>query len=318
MAERWLLADLGGTHTRVGLATGGTLDTESLRRYSHDRFDGLEAVLRTYLAEQGSPSITTICAGVAGPVRAGAAQLTNHDWHINSATLAEALGAKSCHLLNDLQAQAHALDDLPAAALTPLFPGATPPHGTTRLVIGLGTGSNVAVAHRIGDQLFVPPAEAGHASLPFASGLQADLLAFLEAGHPHLPMESALSGPGLSTIHRFVSGQVLSPREVLAAQQAGDPAAAETLGLFVRLLGQVTGDLALAYLPAGGIFFIGGLARAVAPLLAPLGFFESFTAKGPYAPILRDMPVSLITDDNAALLGCAHHLRQSLARPQGA
>lgn len=315
MAERWLLADLGGTHSRVGLATGGALDARSLRRYRHARFDGFEAVLHAYLAEQGSPEIHALCAGVAGPVRAGAARLTNHSWQIDSAALRAAFGVSTCLLLNDLQAQAYALDDLPGTSVTPLFPGASsPPPEAARLVIGLGTGSNVAVAHHVAGRLFVPPAESGHASLPFASGAQARLLACLETLQPHRPMESALSGPGLSHIHRFVTGRSLPPQDILAAYHAGEPGAAETLGLFVPLLGQVAGDLALAHLPMGGVFLIGGLARAVAPLLAPLGFLARFTAKGPYAPILHDIPVSLITDDNAALLGCARHLGQSLSR----
>lgn len=310
MAERWLLADFGGTHTRVGLAQNGRLAAQSVTRFRNDGFDGPQALLHAYLADQGSPAIAAICAGVAGPVRSGIAQLTNHRWQVNGAALAADLGARSCHLLNDLQAQAYALDDLPDTAITPLFPGTPPPPGATRLVIGMGTGSNVAVAHRIGPDLFVPPAESGHAGLPFASGIQADLLAWLETLHPHNPMEKALSGPGLSNIHRFVTGRSLTPRDILAAYDADDADAARTLRLFVQLLGQVAGDLALAHLPMGGVFFIGGLARAVAPLLAPLGFLDRFTAKGPYTPILQDIPVSLITDDTAALLGCARALRQ--------
>lgn len=86
--------------------------------------------------------------------------------------------------------------------------------------------------------------------------------------------------------------------------------ATATLTAFVRLLGTVLGDLALNHLPMGGIYLIGGTARAVAPYLLPLGFADSFTAKGPYSALMREMPLNLITDDNAALLGCARYLRQ--------
>ena len=77
-------------------------------------------------------------------------------------------------------------------------------------------------------------------------------------------------------------------------------------------MGTVMGNLALTHMTTGGVFLIGGAARMVASHLLPLGFPEYFTAKGPYTPILQAMPLTLITDDHAALSGCARYLRQNL------
>lgn len=314
MAELWLLADLGGTRTRTGLASRDRLLAGSVRSYRNADFSGLVPLLRTYLEALAPGPVTALCAGVAGPVRDGRAQLTNHSWQVDSAVLARATGAGRAMLINDLQAQAYALDDLPPHSVTPLFPGAaTPPPDAARLVMGLGTGCNIAVAHRGPAGLFVPPAESGHASLPFCDGQLGDLVAHLGTIQPHRPVEAALSGPGLGHIHRWLGGADPAPERIIAAHSAGDPLATRALRLFARLLGKVAGDFCLAHLPMGGLYLIGGTARAVGPYLHDLGFLPEFVAKGPYEDILRDIPVSLITDDTAALRGCARCLRQCVS-----
>lgn len=310
MSERWLLADLGGTNTRVGLAGPKGVHKNSVQSFRNVDFAGLDEVLASYLLAEQPGGISAVCAGVAGPVRNGAAQLTNRDWFIDPVTLRKVCGAGHVHLLNDLQAQGYALNDLPGQSVTPLFHGAAAEDSTSRLVLGLGTGSNVAVVHHTAAGLFVPPAESGHASLPFADGKLADLVKHLGQVQAHRPMESALSGPGLVNIYRWLGGRADAPEAILSGHAAGSSTACEAVELFCLLLGQVAGDLALAHLPMGGLYLIGGMARAVAPVLAQTGFHHAFSAKGPYRAILEDIPISLITDDNAALLGCARYLRQ--------
>ena len=311
MADAWLLADVGGTTTRVGLARGGRLDLGSTDSFRNAAFSGLSKIIDQYLARHPIPP-SALCAGVAGPVRGSAAQLTNLDWFIDSADLAKVTGARDIHLINDLTAQGYALDDLAPDTITPLVTGVTPPPASARMVMGLGTGSNIAVVHRTPQGLFVPPAEAGHSSLPQYDGSIGALIAGLAGKDAHRPLEALLSGPGLTRIHAHLSGDTLTPAQIIAAHLAGDAGACASLTAFARLLGTVLGNLALNHLPMGGIYLIGGTARAVAPFLLPLGFAETFTAKGPYRHIIREISVSLITDDNAALRGCARHLRQCL------
>ncbi|WP_101068699.1 glucokinase [Roseovarius salinarum] len=304
-----LVADVGGTHTRLGLARGGRLVEGSQVVRANAGHGGLAEMIADYLLAVGTGPPAAICAGVAGPVRGDAVQMTNLDWRIEAAALARATGAGRVVLLNDLQAQAHALDDLPEGAVTVLRPGAGVADDARRLVLGLGTSCNVAVAHRLGTGLFVPPAESGHAGLPHCTGALGQLIDHLAQEAPHRPVDAALSGPGLARIHRWLGGQGCDARAVVAAHAAGtDPRATRALALFAELLGRVAGDLALAHLPMGGIHLIGGAARAVAPHLMPLGFEAAFTAKGPYAGLVAEIPVALVADDAAALRGCARHL----------
>lgn len=313
MGNRHLLADVGGTHARIGLTNAqGRVCHDSTRRYCNADFSGLAAVLARYLDDLGCPAVEGLCAGVAGPVAADGAQLTNLDWFIAADDLRQATGAAQVHLLNDLQAQAYALDDLEDAALVPVLPGRAQTDGA-RLVLGLGTGCNVAVAHRIGDDLFVPPAESGHTGLPHGDAQINALIDHLSQSHPHKPIEAALSGPGLLRVHHWLGGTAADIGDITAQQPQGpDATATETLCLFTRLLGTVAGDMCLHHMATGGLYLIGGVARAVAPHLAGSGLRASYVAKGPYRDIVQDIPITLITDDNAALKGCARYLRQIL------
>lgn len=100
-----VVADIGGTNTRVALADGRQLLDNTIRRYRNSDFPGLESVLRKYVADEDDVDAQAACVAVAGPVRDGRATLTNLDWTIDAATLARATQSENVAILNDLQAQ---------------------------------------------------------------------------------------------------------------------------------------------------------------------------------------------------------------------
>jgi len=315
-----LLADIGGTNTRVALARGTALLPETIRRYRNADYPGLETVLSAFLAEEGNPDCAGACVAAAGPVRDGVANLTNLDWTIDAETVARAARAETVAVLNDLQAQGHALGHLDAAALTTLVEGPEAGSQATRLVIGLGTGFNCAPVYEAPGGRFVPPAEAGHANLPIRTLEELDLCRELETVHGFPSVEEVLSGRGLAHTYGWLARRAGQPREVssaevFAALEAGeDPLAEETMRLFVKILGTVTGNLSLIHLPFGGIYLIGGLARAVTPWLGRFGYAEAMRDKGRFAGFMKNFGVHVIEDDYAALTGCAHHLAARLPR----
>ena len=160
-----LVADVGGTNTRVALADGRAILPDSVRRYANAEFPGLETVLRRYIEDEDGIDPRAACVAVAGPVRDGRATLTNRDWAIDRATLARATGAETAAILNDLQAQGHALGHLGRDSTETVIDGPDLP-GETRLVIGVGTGFNAAAVIDTASGRLVPAAEAGHANLP--------------------------------------------------------------------------------------------------------------------------------------------------------
>lgn len=309
-----LVADIGGTNTRVALAEGPRLRPATIRRYRNLEFPGLETVLRRYLEEEGGVDCAGACVAAAGPVRDGVAHMTNLDWTIDPAMLARATGAERVAILNDLQAQGHALGALAPESLRPIIKGPEAGPHASKLVIGAGTGFNAAPVHEAPGGRIVAASECGHINMPIRTAADLRLAQFVETAHGFPGVEDVLSGRGLERLYTWVSDETGAPgeksaAEIMAALDDGtDPLALETARLYVRLFGAEVGNLALTHLPFGGIFLIGGVARAFTAHLGPLGFSEAFRDKGRFAGFMQNFPVWIIEDDYAALTGCAAYL----------
>ena len=312
-----LVADVGGTNTRVAMARGCTILPDSIRRYTNRDHANLAPVLRRYREEQGGATPLGACVAVAGPVSDGRAELTNLDWSIDTKRLVQATGARDGAILNDLQAQGHALGYLDQSAVRTIIqaPPTSPARDIgARLVIGVGTGFNAAPVHQLSSGRFVPPCEAGHANLPVRTEAELRLCNFVSTAHGFPAVEDVLSGRGLEQVYRWLSSEAGADEEYLAAEIMArvdsDPRAEAAVIQFVRILGTVAGNLSLIHLPLGGVFLVGGVARAMGSYLLHSCFAEAFRDKGRFAGFMANFPVSLIEDDFAALVGCAAHLRE--------
>lgn len=295
-AKLHLVADVGGTNCRLALADAGGVRVDTARRFRNDDHDSFAALARIYLADQ--PPVASAAVAIAGPVGKGWGRLTNRDWHFDGVELARDLSLEAVHLLNDLEALGHAIAVLPEASLRYLS-GTAAEDEPQSVVIGLGTGFNVSVAHGPSGVVFA--AEMGHAALPqpVASIIRhevSDMGAFDTVEH-------LLSGKGLAKLHTGRTGHSCKPEEVADAEGG-----AETQAIMARALGALVREVAYLYLPEGGIYFNGSLARTLLGpettdlVLAPLQNDDSFHGR------MARMPMYLLTDDASALHGCARYL----------
>ncbi len=310
-----LVADIGGTNTRLALARGTALLPDTIAKCANRDHADLPSLIRGYLGGQGGTACAGACIAVAGPVHDGVGELTNLDWTIDRETLARATGAGHVAIVNDLQAQGHALGHLDPASLTALLDRPTPPpENGTRLVIGIGTGFNIAVVHECGGERLVPPSETGHSTLPVHNGEDLELFAHLSERRGFASIEDVLSGRGLERLFAWHAGRAGDARRPDAAAvmqligQGDDEIARRTAAALARTLGNVAGNLALIHLPFGGIYLAGGVARAFAPYLNRYGFSAAFRDKGRFSDYMDQFSLSVIENDWAALIGCAHHL----------
>ncbi|MBL4812800.1 MAG: glucokinase [Rhodobacteraceae bacterium] len=313
-----LVADIGGTNTRVALAEGREIVPGTIRRYENAKFPGLETVLRRYIEEENDVDPIAACVAVAGPVRDGRATMTNLNWSIDRGVLKRATKAETVSILNDLQAQGHALGHIEEKNLRTILPFQNASPNAARLVIGVGTGFNAAQVFEAESGRLVPPSESGHVNLPVQTDADMRLCNYVATAHGFPAVEDVLSGRGLERIYSWLGNEAKEPAEssakdiMAACANGSDPRAVETAKVFVRMLGIVTGNLALIQLPFGGVFFVGGVARAIAPYLADFGFAEAFRDKGRFAGFMGNFGVAVIEDDYAALTGSAAHLHSML------
>ena len=309
-----LVADIGGTNTRVALAHGKDILPETIRRYSNSEFPGLESVLRRYIEDEDNVDPIAACVAVAGPVRDGQATMTNLDWTIDKLTLTRATSAETVAILNDLQAQGHALGHIDPANIQTVLAGTAAPQNAAKLVVGVGTGFNAAPVFDLEHGRVVPPSESGHANLPIRNEKELRLCQYVSTAHGFPAVEDVLSGRGLERAYGFLGHEANDPRELSAkdimdaCDSGSDPRAIEAAQLFTRILGTVCGNLSLIQLPFGGVYLVGGVARAISAHLTEYGFGDAFRDKGRFAGFMGNFAVHVVHDDYAALTGSAAHL----------
>ncbi|NDW52404.1 glucokinase [Aliiroseovarius sp. PrR006] len=315
MPHHSIVADVGGTNTRVAIARDGQVLPDSIRKFANAGHDSLTDILSAYRNSHDTVMFEQAAVAIAGPVRDGEGRLTNLDWSIDCPSLTQATGAPDAHVLNDLQAQAHAVGSLDPAKVEIIRSGQNASPEAAHLVVGIGTGFNSAVAYHTSGGRLVPPAESGHATLPVSTADQLAFAQYLRSRFSHAAIEDALSGRGLGHCHDWLCHRAGQPIGVKSAQvfadaEAGNDKAKEAINLFSCILGTVLGDLALTTLPFGGIYLVGGMSRAIAPWLDKTGFEAAWYDKGRFGPFLDQFPIRLVTDDYAALTGCASFLEE--------
>jgi len=295
-----LVADVGGTNTRVALDGGGR--PTALRHFDNDDFDSLPDVLRAYRAAQADLKIDACVIAIAGPVEGERGQLTNRNWHVDLDQIKMALGCDSAKLLNDLAALGHALAQLPSDACMPIQTDTSKAHRNGQsLVVGIGTGFNLCPVIALpGHSAQCLAVEAGHTSLP------RPVTDHLPFASEFATAEDLFSGRGFARLHALHNpSATLSGRQIVEAHRAGtDPTATSVLTQYVDLLGRFCAELTLQYMPLEGIYFAGSVARGILSADMHAVLRRNHGNGGRLGNLLARIPISLILDDAAALYGC--------------
>jgi len=317
----FLVGDVGATNARLAIATraDGRIEWIHEGREADANFPTFEAAIDALFARSsvGRGELAAACFGVAGPIQGRRARFTNRDWVIDADALETKLGAP-VRLVNDLEAAAAGVDGLPRSDFAVLQKGSTRSDGV-RLVIGAGTGLGVAYAVPCGGAYRTMASEGGHAGFAPQNARQRRLLDALADGDRRVDAEYIVSGAGLERIYAILRAAHparetpamraeldLGPRAAAIgsfALERADPLASEALDLFIDCYGSVAGDHALAVLPYGGVFVVGGIAAKILPRLAEGGFVRAFVAKGEFAALAKSFSIAVVTNERLGLVG---------------
>jgi glucokinase len=247
-------------------------------------------------------------------------ETSNLPWVIEQSVLANQIHLAATLLINDLEASAWGIGALGTEDLVTLNPGAGSVAGN-QAVIAPGTGLGEAGLFWDGTRHHVFACEGGHTDFAPRGELQIELLRFLATKFGHVSYERILSGPGLVNAYEFLcaSGCGKESAELAAAMAAGDPAAAisqaalsgrdslpgKALDLWISVYGAEVSNLALKIMSTGGMFLAGGISPKILPKLKGSLFMEAFLDKGRMRPLVEAMPVHVVTNEKAGLLGAA-------------
>jgi glucokinase len=335
MSAMLLAGDVGGTKTLLGLFMSkpdrpSAIDVGEFVTLDHS---GLEPMIESFLQSRQVEArhIKAASFGVAGAVTDEIARLTNVPWQVDCASVAERLGFKRTHVLNDLQALAYGVTVLEPDELSMLQRGVPHPKGNAA-VIAAGTGLGEALLHNVNGR-FVPGAsEGGHADFAARTPREIEMLRELTRIFGRVSVEAILSGPGLVNVYQFTheafgAGPMparlcsavgpasdpseLPPRISRAAMEGLCDRCVEALDIFVSVYGAESGNIALRAVATAGVYVGGGIAPKILPALKSGLFLEAFRAKEPMADYVATIPVAVILNPDAGLLGAAVHAQHA-------
>ncbi len=320
---RVVAADVGGTKTLVALYEGepGAFVEVANGRYESARFSGVAPILSAFLGD-AVRTVDAAALGVAGPVVDDACQATNLPWHIDARAIERDLSIARVKLLNDFEALALGVAELPESAFVTLQDRPANP-GAPAAIIGAGTGLGEAILlpAESGALPRVIATEGGHTDFAPRDDDEIALLRFLLARHARVSYERVLSGPGLAALYDFVVDAELAETSPAfaeryasttldgaaligeAALSGSDAACVRAAHMFMSIYGAEAGNLALKTLPRGGLFVAGGIAPKLIELLKESAFLRSFRTKGRMETVLDTVPVRVVMDTSVGVLG---------------
>lgn len=323
-----LAGDLGGTTTRLGLFDAATPRPEPRAVHEFATLDhsGLAPMVIEFLRRNDvGPEVVDVAAiGVAGPVVGQTARLTNVPWPVSAAELRQQTGLAHVELLNDAEAMALAVPVLRPDELAVIHPGMADPEGTA-VLLTVGTGLGVSLLHCVHGRVVPLPSEGGHADFPPRTERELDLVRYLLARYGRVDVERVVSGRGLGNIADFVHGgrcptapeDADYPAHVTAAATGGTCASCvDAFGVFLEAFGSLAGTMAIIAVARGGVFIGGGIPRKILEPLRDGRFARAFRSKPPMTDLLSRIPVSVVLDSRAGLLGAAVHAAAVPGRDQ--
>jgi glucokinase len=314
-----LAGDIGGTKTLLGLfeRTNSRPSQTIVREFVTTDFKDLSAVITAFVADAdlGGARIDAAAFGVAGPVLGSVAELTNVDFRIDAGAVGEDFKIARVRLVNDLVALAYSVPLLEGDEIETLQEGHPDPNGNMA-VIAAGTGLGQALLHRVVRRLIPSPTEAGHADWAARSDRDVKVLRGLTERYGRAEIEHVVSGMGIANLHRITHEQPCpfvrdseSPDvpalTTKAAMERKCPGCIEAMDIFISAYGAEAGNLALRSLATGGLFVGGGIAPKILPALEDGRFLRAFRDKGAFRDLVSRIPVRIILNADAGLLGAA-------------
>jgi glucokinase len=307
-----LVGDIGGTNARFGIAhrdAAGHICVTDYQKYSGDNFPTLLSVIEHYLDHVGkSPSCVSLA--VAGPISESRVHLTNRNWEISESDLCKLPSVEHAKLFNDFEAMARSVPELTAEDFQILHEGIADPDSPI-LVAGPGTGFGVGYVIPLKSGWKVLKTEGGHVAYSPQTSEETEILSILQQTNPYVSLELVASGSGLEPVHKAVCHRhnveyaPLSPSDIKTKALKGDAVCLEVCDIRCSATLGALGDFALSGGAKGGVVIAGGVAERMIDLYTKPHLMSRFYEKGSHRDYLENIPVRLMINHLAPLIGAA-------------
>lgn len=306
-----LIADVGGTNARFAYLADETSELNILDSLKTADFLNIDNAIEECILPQCMQPPQTFIIAWAGPIEGNNAKLTNSKWFIDKHALAKQFNFKAMCLLNDFEAQAIATTVLSHDEMQQIGQQ-LPFKNASRAILGPGTGLGVAGMVCCKNQYLLIAGEGGHINFALNNDEEFKLFDYLPKLQSRLSAEEVLSGRGLWAIYNALCHRHSIVNELASADQISAGAlngtnalARQAVEVFLRWLARIAGDIALIFKAKGGVYIGGGIVPRLLPLLNEAVFRHEFENKAPHQKLMQEMPLFIIKDSNAALVGMA-------------
>lgn len=307
--------------------------------YKNNDFKSFSEVLWAFMSlpENSNIKVNSCCFAVAGPVSNNRINFTNREgWIVDGNAVEEDLNVDKVQLLNDFVANGYGLLALSDDELVTLQEGKRYSQGTAPMaLIGAGTGLGECFLTPDGNgDLHVFPTEGGHVEFAPRTSFESDLLSYLQSRlSTHSPeisdgiessarvsVERLVSGRGLENIYEFLREKY--PDQVITSMDNAYNESNErgrlighekynyhlfkrSLEIMFAIFGAEAGNVALKYLPYGGLYISGGIAPKNLEFITSQEseFMPRFLDKGRMSSIMTDFPVHVVMREDLGLRG---------------
>lgn len=311
-----LAADIGGTNSRFALfetTDDGFVMVDSIWLETHgaETFSHLLEQLWSsgFSARPGSfeCAVLAVAGAVVGGVKCP--RLTNAPWGIDVRDVD--FGTKKVCVINDFAAQAYACRT-PAVDDAMIIQEGRGVDGDPIAVIGAGTGLGYSALIPTDCGWSALPFEGGHMTFPFYGKEEFEYGEFnrQESGRNWSEGDSVVTGLGLKLVHKFLTGEDLTPKEISASITINS----KTTKWYARFYARACRDWAIGVMSRGGFFIAGGIAAKNPMYVTVPNFLEEFHNSHIYEDLLRSVPIRLNCNEESGLYGAGFYGMQLLAR----
>ncbi|MBW2985902.1 glucokinase [Candidatus Woesearchaeota archaeon] len=315
-----LAGRIGGTKSTLAVFDykNGNFKQLAYETYDTKKFKNFYGMLKNFLAV-AKVIPKAACFASAGPCHDNICKMTNVPWSIDAAKINKMFGIKKVTVINDYESIAFGIEVLKKTDLKLVKTG-KPIKLSSKAVLGASTGLGEAIIAWIGNDEFVIPSEGGHVDFAARNELEWELKKFIKRKKGIVDAESLVSKEGLYRIYQFLvetnkfkksakTQQLLKKKDkhiVIVKEASRDPACKKAVDMFVSFYASEAGNLALTAKTTGGVFLVGSLTRLVAGRLKSAVFKKSFEDKSKMKPLLKSIPVYVVLNADAGLLGAAN------------
>ncbi len=310
---RVLAGDVGAARTTLSLLEGeapsGLRCTERVVCENH-AFSGLVAMVGDFMH---GARVDAAAFAVPGFVSLGNVTLGEAAWPIERAPLCSVLGTERCAVLS--QAETALLGVPHAADRLHWLQAGTPDSTAPRALVYVGERYGRAFTLAGSAPL---PTDASHIGFAPRNAIERRLLNRLAEHSEHVSLSDVLAEGCLMRLFELLVAESLAPPSAQAeVERAPDPdAAIARLGLrdldhacaaavafYADLLGAELCNVALSYLPRGGLFVTGSMVSRLFSLLEQGPLLEAFLGRDSLGDRLQSIPLALIDDTELVLRG---------------